>query len=60
MKPYGREKNLKGGGAWKRNVKFTKKFPKRIYRNWWEDIIQPLSRGALKQRWRKEMKKELD
>ena len=57
MKPYGREKNLKGNGPWKTDYHPR---PKRKWKNWWEDIVQPLSRSAMKRRWKKEVQKELD
>jgi hypothetical protein len=55
MKPYGREKKLQGTGAWKRDV-----HPKKGYINWWEDMCSFLSRGRIKQNWKKEVKSEIE
>ena len=54
MKPYGREKKLKGYGKWKRDV-----HPKKGYQNWWEDICDVFSRSKMKSIWKKEMSEEL-
>lgn len=54
MKPYGREKTVKG-----RTYK-TDCRPKRFKAlNWWENICDFLSRTTLKHRWKKEIEKEL-
>ena len=34
--------------------------PKRKFINWWEGILQPLSKGRIKQLWKKQIKKELE
>jgi len=54
MKPYGREKKLKGTGRWKEDV-----HPKKGYINWWETMCDFLSRGRMKQLWKKEVGDEL-
>ena len=54
MKPYGREKKLKGGKEWKTDV-----HPKKGYINWWETMCDFLSRGRMKQLWKKEVGDEL-
>ncbi len=54
MKPYGREKKLQGTGVWKQDV-----HPKKGYMNWWEDMCKFLSRGRMKQIWKKEIEDEL-
>ena len=55
MKPYGREKKLKGGKPWKRDV-----HPPKGYKNWWEDMCDFLSRSAMKRNWKKEVDDELN
>lgn len=53
MKPYGREKKVKG---WKNKVDYhvhTKKGRK--IRNWWEEIINLIPRTTIKQKIRKEI-----
>lgn len=58
MKPYGgREQKLKGWGKWKKDYHPK---PKRKFINWWEGILQPLSKGRIKQLWKKQIKKELE
>ena len=54
MKPYGREKKLKGGEKWKTDV-----HPKKGYINQWETMCDFLSRGRMKQIWKKEIDDEL-
>jgi hypothetical protein len=54
MKPYGREKKLKGGKEWKTDV-----HPKKGYINWWETMCDFLSRGRMKQIWIKGIDDEL-
>jgi len=54
MKPYGREKNLKGSGAWK-----TDAHPKKGWMNWWENTVQLLTRTAIKNRVKKEIENDL-
>lgn len=54
MKPYGREKNVKGGKPWKTDV-----HPKKGYVNWWENMCDFLTRGSLKQKWKKDVEQEL-
>lgn len=57
MKPYGREKKIKGGGEWKTDAHFH---PKHEIHNWWEDITKCLSRSTMKQRIKKSVKKEIE
>ena len=54
MKPYGREKNLKGGKSWKVDV-----HPKKGFINWWENMCDYLKRGSMKQLWKKEIDDEI-
>lgn len=49
MKPYGREKNLKGGKPWKTDV-----HPGKGYVNWWENMCKYLTRSRMKQLWKRE------
>ena len=53
MKPYGRLKKVKGR-VWKKDV-----HPPRGFINWWEEMCDFLSRGAIKQRIRKDINKEI-
>lgn len=53
MKPYGREKKVKGS-SWKKDC-----HPKRGYINWWEEICDYLSRGRIKQLNKKDINNEL-
>lgn len=55
MKPYGREKKIKGGKCWKRDH-----HPPKGYMNWWEDICDYLSRGAIKHQVKKEIDDEIN
>jgi hypothetical protein len=54
MKPYGREKNLKGGKPWKVDV-----HPKKGYVNWWENMCDFLTRSRMKQKWKKDVESDL-
>ena len=54
MKPYGRDKKVKGLN-WKKDV-----HPPKGYINWWEDICDNLSRPTIKQNWKKEIKEEME
>jgi hypothetical protein len=54
MKPYGRDKKVKGNGSWKKDY-----HPKKGYINWWEDIYDFLSRGRMKQLVNKEIEAEI-
>lgn len=58
MKPYGREKNIKGSGKWKKDYHIHFKNHKIL--NWWEDISKFLTRGRMKQIFNNEIKKEID
>jgi hypothetical protein len=53
MKPYGREHNLKGSGPWKKDHHPR---PKKLWINWWEDIVDLLPRTTIKHN----VKKEID
>lgn len=55
MKPYGREKLVKG-----RPFKKDYHFKKDRLKNWWEGICDLLSRGRMKQIMKKEIEKDLD
>ena len=52
MKPYGREKTIKGD-TWK-----TDCHPRKGWVNWWEKITKCIPRSMLKQRLKKEIEKE--
>jgi len=52
MKPYGREKNIKGSGSWKKDYHAR---PKKMYINWWEDLNNIISRKSMKQKIQKEI-----
>lgn len=54
MKPYGREKNVKGGKPWKKDV-----HPPKGYVNWWEKMCDFLTRSQMKQIWKKDIDNEL-
>jgi len=56
MKPYGREKKLQGNGPWKTD---HHTHPKRMWKNWWEDINDYLSRSRMKQLYTREIDKEI-
>ena len=55
MKPYGRDKKIKGTGKWKQDV-----HPPKGYINWWENMCNFLSRSRMKQVWKKEIKEEIE
>lgn len=57
MKPFGREKNLKGSGVWKKDYHIHHK--NRKVSNWWEDIVNNLSRTTIKQNIKKDINREL-
>ena len=44
MKPYLREKNIKGSGKWKKDY-----HPPKGYINWWESLNNFISRKTMKQ-----------
>ena len=54
MRPYGRTKKIKGMG-WKKDV-----HPPKGYINWWEDICDFLTRGAIKHQVKKEIDKDIN
>ena len=51
MKPYGREKKIKGAGLWKRDYHLHEK--NRKLRNWWEGLNNIVSRRTLKQKFKR-------
>lgn len=57
MKPYGREKTIKGSGRWKKDYHIHKKGRK--VKNWWEEIADFFSRSAMKQETNKRIEEEL-
>ena len=54
MKPYGRLKKIKGR-SWKKDV-----HPPKGHINWWEDMCNFLTRGAMKQRVSKDIDREIN
>lgn len=54
MKPYGREKKVKGGKPWKKDV-----HPPKGYVNWWEKMCDFLTRGRMKQISKKNIERDL-
>lgn len=48
MKPYGREKNIKGSGIWKKDYRIRIK--NRKIGNWWEDMCNFVSRSSMKRK----------
>lgn len=58
MKPYGREKNIKGSGIWKKDYHIR---PKKHWQNWWEvEFDNFISRGRMKQILRKDINDEIN
>ena len=57
MKPYGREKNLKGSGPWKRDYHVRK--AGRKIANWWEDMCDVVSRMTMKRMTEREVDEEV-
>ncbi len=56
MKPYGREKKIKGGnGNWKIDC-----HPRKGLVNWWENRCDLLSRSSINQLWKRVVKTELN
>lgn len=53
MKPYGRERNLKGGKPWKIDV-----HPKKGWINWWEDMVGLIPRTSIKSLWKREVDRD--
>jgi len=49
MKPYGREKKIKGCGKWKIDM-----HPKKGFMNWWESMSTILPRTTMKIIWKKD------
>ncbi len=56
MKPYGREKNVKGCGKWKEDHHLHKNGKK--IEHWWEVIVNCLPRKTIKQNVKKEIENE--
>ena len=57
MKPYGREKIIKGGKPWKVDYHIHKNSKK--IGNWWEGMADYLSRTEIKRRVSNEIDKEI-
>lgn len=57
MKPYGREKTIKGGKPWKVDYHIHKNGKK--IGNWWEGMADYLSRTEIKRRVSNEIDKEI-
>lgn len=55
MKPYGRERNIKGSGAWKKDH-----HPGKGWINWWETMADLLPRTTIKKNWKREVEEEKD
>ena len=55
MKPFGREKNIKGSGKWKKDYHIHDENHHKIL-NWWEGICTFLTRSRMKQIWKSELK----
>lgn len=54
MKPYGREKKVKG-------LRFKKDIhPKKGFINWWEAICDLIPRSTMKLKWKKEIDNEIN
>jgi hypothetical protein len=59
MKPYGREKKIRGGasrwsnGNWKKDFHTHTSFRK--IGNWWEDMCTIISRSSMKQNFKKDI-----
>ena len=53
MKPYGREKKVKGDSGWKKDYHIHEK--NRKMKNWWEEICECVSRKTMKQKFQKEI-----
>jgi len=53
MKPYGREKKIKGGKPWK-----IDNHPRKGMINWWESMCDYLTRSRMKQMWKQEIKQQ--
>jgi hypothetical protein len=52
MKPYGRDRNLKGGES-KRDY-----HPRGGEQNWWEDMQNLTPRTTMKEKWKREIEAE--
>lgn len=50
MKPYLRDKKIKGSGKWKQDH-----HPKKGYMNWWEEMCNFVYRSNVKQKLKKEI-----
>ena len=55
MKPFGREKNISSGRAWK-----IDNHPPKGYVNWWKNMCDFLTRSRMKQINKKEIDKEIE
>ena len=54
MKPFGRDRNLKGGESKRDN------HPRGGDKNWWEDIQNLTPRTTMKEKWKKETECECE
>lgn len=54
MKPYGREKTVKGA-SWKEDC-----HPPKGFINWWEDICRCISRKTMKQNLKREIENDIE
>ena len=54
MKPFGREKKIM------RNIRDNHPHPKHLVKNWWDDMIDCLDRGRMKQLLKRQIEKELE
>jgi len=57
MKPYGREKKVKGSGRWKKDYHLHDKNHRKI-ESWWEGICGYISRERMKQLFKKYIQNE--
>ena len=57
MKPYGREKKVKGDITWKRDYHIHQK--NRKLKNWWEGICDLISRKTMKQNLKRDIEGEI-
>lgn len=57
MKPYGREKKIKGCGRWKKDYHIHSKHHHKVG-NWWEDFCTTISRSAMKLKLKLNLRKD--
>lgn len=56
MKPYGREKKIKGSGIWKTDYHIHQR--NRKVHNWWEGMCNFVSRSMMKQKIKNDLRNE--